>query len=143
MHTIYASALLGLGLLLSGCQPEPPAQPQSTTATFHWFDYQGQDPIFAEPLAQGSYQNPVVAGFFPDPSITRRGDDYYMVTSSFSYTPGLPILHSTDLVNWQLIGHALSRASQVDMSGMQVSGHFCPYYSLSRRHVLHHHHCRG
>lgn len=50
-----------------------------------------------------------------------------MVTSSFSYTPGLPILHSTDLVNWQLIGHALSRASQVDMSGMQVSrGIFAP-----------------
>lgn len=127
MHTIYASALLGLGLLLSGCQPEPPAQPQSTTATFHWFDYQGQDAIFADPVAKGSYQNPVVAGFFPDPSITRRGDDYYMVTSSFSYTPGLPILHSTDLVNWQLIGHALSRASQVDMSGMQVSrGIFAP-----------------
>ncbi len=50
-----------------------------------------------------------------------------MVASSFSYTPGLPILHSTDLVNWQLIGHALTRASQVDMSGMQVSrGIFAP-----------------
>lgn len=127
MKTIYASALMGLSLLFSGCQPEKPTGQVSSTATFHWFDYQGQDAVFAEPLAQGSYQNPVAAGFFPDPSITRRGDDYYMVLSSFSYTPGLPILHSTDLVNWQLIGHALNRASQVDMSGMQVSrGIFAP-----------------
>lgn len=127
MKTIYASALMGLSLLFSGCQPEKPTDEISTIATFHWFDYQGQDAVFAEPLAKGSYQNPVAAGFFPDPSITRRGDDYYMVLSSFSYTPGLPILHSTDLVNWQLVGHALSRASQVDMSGMQVSrGIFAP-----------------
>ena len=127
MKTIYASALMGLSLLFSGCQPEKPTGQVSSTATFHWFDYQGQDAVFAEPLAQGSYQNPVAAGFFPDPSITRRGDDYYMVLSSFSYTPGLPLLHSTDLVNWQLIGHALNRASQVDMSGMQVSrGIFAP-----------------
>ena len=127
MKTSYASMMLGLSLVFSGCQPEKPTDQVSTTATFHWFDYQGQDAVFAEPLAKGSYQNPVVAGFFPDPSITRRGDDYYMVTSSFSYTPGLPILHSTDLVNWQLTGHALTRASQVDMSGMQVSrGIFAP-----------------
>jgi alpha-N-arabinofuranosidase len=127
MKTIYASVLMGLSLLFSGCQPEKPAQQHNNTATFHWFDYQGQDVVFAEPLAKGSYQNPVAAGFFPDPSITRRGDDYYMVLSSFSYTPGLPILHSTDLVNWQLVGHALNRASQVDMSGMQVSrGIFAP-----------------
>lgn len=127
MKTTYASALLGFSLLFSGCQPEKPTDEVSTAATFHWFDYQGQDAVFAEPLAKGSYQNPVAAGFFPDPSITRRGDDYYMVLSSFSYTPGLPILHSTDLVNWQLVGHALSRASQVDMSGMQVSrGIFAP-----------------
>lgn len=127
MKTVYASALMGLSLLFSGCQPAKPAQQQHNTTTFHWFDYQGQDQIFAEPLPKGSYQNPVAAGFFPDPSITRSGDDYYMVASSFSYTPGLPILHSTDLVNWQLIGHALTRASQVDMSGMQVSrGIFAP-----------------
>jgi alpha-N-arabinofuranosidase len=126
MKTTYASVLLGLSLLLPGCQAEKPSA-DSTTASFHWFDYQGQDAVFAEPLAKGSYQNPVAAGFFPDPSITRRGDDYYMVASSFSYTPGLPILHSTDLVNWQLVGHALTRASQVDMSGMQVSrGIFAP-----------------
>ena len=127
MQTTYASALLGLSLLFSGCQAEKPTDEANTTASFHWFDYQGQDAVFAEALAKGSYQNPVAAGFFPDPSITRRGDDYYMVLSSFSYTPGLPILHSTDLVNWQLVGHALSRASQVDMSGMQVSrGIFAP-----------------
>lgn len=127
VRTTYACVMLSFSLLLSGCQPDKPANEADTTATFHWFDYQGQDAVFAEPLAKGSYQNPVVAGFFPDPSITRRGDDYYMVMSSFSYTPGLPILHSTDLVNWQLIGHALNRSSQADMAGMQVSrGIFAP-----------------
>ncbi|ALS99905.1 glycoside hydrolase family 43 protein [Lacimicrobium alkaliphilum] len=96
-------------------------------ASFHWFDYQGQDPVFAEPLAKGEYQNPMAAGFFPDPSITRKGDDYYIAVSSFAYTPGLPILHSRDLVNWQLIGHALNRSSQTEFSGLQISrGIFAP-----------------
>lgn len=56
--------------------------------------------------------NPVLPGSFPDPSICRVGDDFYMVNSSFEYFPGLPIHHSCDLVNWELIGHALDRADQ-------------------------------
>jgi xylan 1,4-beta-xylosidase len=58
----------------------------------------------------------VLAGFFPDPSIIRNGDDYYMTVSSFTHTPGLPILHSRDLVNWQLISYALTRPSQMEMA---------------------------
>lgn len=121
MKTIYASVLMGLSLLFSGCQPEKPAQQHNNTATFHWFDYQGRDPLFAAPLAAGSYQNPIVAGFFPDPSITRKDQDFYLATSTFHYAPGLAILHSKDLVNWQLIGHALTRASQLDMPGINSS----------------------
>jgi xylan 1,4-beta-xylosidase len=69
------------------------------TATFTEFTYQGKDDIFAAPLAQGEYQNPILAGFFPDPSIVRVNEDYYLVNSSFSYSPGVPIFHSKDLVH--------------------------------------------
>ena len=59
----------------------------------------------------GTYLNPVLAGDYSDPDVLRVGDDYYLTASSFSNVPGLPILHSRDLVNWQLIGHALPRLS--------------------------------
>ena len=65
------------------------------------------------PLAQESrYNNPIIPGSFPDPSICRVGDDFYIVNSSFEYFPGLPIHHSKDLVNWNLIGYGLHRDDQ-------------------------------
>jgi beta-xylosidase len=57
--------------------------------------------------------NPILPGFYPDPSICRVGDDFYMITSSFSLFPGVPIFHSTDLANWEQIGHILDRKSQL------------------------------
>ncbi|MBZ3901202.1 MULTISPECIES: glycoside hydrolase family 43 protein [Streptomyces] len=57
--------------------------------------------------------NPVIPGFYPDPSICRAGDDYYLACSSFEYFPGVPILHSRDLVHWTQIGNALDRPSQL------------------------------
>ncbi|RYY95629.1 MAG: glycoside hydrolase family 43 protein, partial [Chitinophagaceae bacterium] len=75
----------------------------------------------------GSYVNPVLAGFYPDPSICRVGGDYYLVTSSFAYFPGLPLFHSRDLVNWRQIGHAMDRPSQLPLNGAGVSrGLFAP-----------------
>jgi len=68
------------------------------------------------------YRNPVIRGFHPDPSVCRVGDDYYLVTSSFEYFPGLPVFHSTDLVSWTNIGHCLTRPEQVDLSGVPTSG---------------------
>ena len=56
---------------------------------------------------QQSYQNPVLPGFHPDPSVVRVGEDYYLVNSSFTYFPAIPIHHSRDLVHWELIGHAI------------------------------------
>lgn len=53
------------------------------------------------------YRNPVIRGMNADPSVARRGEDYYLATSSFGTIPGLPIYHSRDLVNWRLAGHAL------------------------------------
>ena len=51
-----------------------------------------------------TYHNPVQRGFFPDPSVIRVGDDYYMVNSSFQYFPAIPISHSRDMVHWHIIG---------------------------------------
>ncbi|HEY8688696.1 MAG TPA: family 43 glycosylhydrolase, partial [Chitinophagaceae bacterium] len=55
----------------------------------------------------GTYKNPVLNADYSDPDAIRVGDDFYLVSSSFEDIPGLPILHSKDLVNWQIIGHAL------------------------------------
>lgn len=62
-----------------------------------------------------SYRNPIIAGFHPDPSICRVGDDYYLVNSSFQYFPGVPIFHSTNLTEWEQIGNVLDRASQLQL----------------------------
>ena len=59
-------------------------------------------------LKNGMYQNPVIDADYSDPDVCRVGNDYYMTSSSFACFPGLQILHSTDLVNWELIGHALT-----------------------------------
>lgn len=68
------------------------------------------------------FQNPILSGFHPDPSICRVGDDYYLVTSSFEYFPGLPIFHSRDLVHWRQIGHVLDRPSQLPLQDARPSG---------------------
>ena len=60
-------------------------------------------------------RNPVIAGFHPDPSLCRVGKDFYLVTSSFEYVPGVPIFHSRDLVHWRQIGHCLTRPSQLPL----------------------------
>ena len=72
--------------------------------------------------SQTGYRNPVIPGFNPDPSVCRVGDDFYLVTSSFEYFPGLPIYHSRDLVNWRQIGHCLTRDSQLELNGAYSSG---------------------
>lgn len=70
-----------------------------------------------EQVLDTSYRNPVIPGFHPDPSVCRVGDDYYLVTSSFTYFPGVPIFHSTNLVEWIQIGNVLDRPSQLDLTG--------------------------
>jgi len=62
----------------------------------------------------GTYKNPIIHADYSDPDAIRVGDDYYMISSSFNHVPGLPILHSKDLVNWELIGHALQELIPVD-----------------------------
>lgn len=69
-----------------------------------------------------TFRNPILQGCYPDPSICRAGEDYYLVTSTFEYFPGLPIFHSRDLVHWRQIGHVLDRASQLPLQGVRSSG---------------------
>jgi len=77
--------------------------------------------------AQIKLINPIMAGFYPDPSITRVGDDYYLVNSTFAYFPGIPVLHSKDLKNWKQIGNVIERPSQMNFLGDQTSrGLFAP-----------------
>jgi beta-xylosidase len=78
-----------------------------------------------------TYTNPVIPGFHPDPSIIRVGDDYYMASSSFEFWPAIPIYHSKDLVNWQLINHVVTRTEQFDMSDARPSQGF---YAPTLRH---------
>ena len=61
------------------------------------------------------YTNPILPGFNPDPSICRVGEDYYLVTSTFEFFPGIPLYHSRDLVNWTLIGNCIARPEQLPL----------------------------
>jgi len=90
------------------------------TAVFENFQYNAVN-RFAAQTTKNQYQNPILAGFMPDPSICRKGDDYYLVNSTFSYFPGVPIWHSKDLVNWKQIGHVLNRESQLRLRNSSMS----------------------
>ncbi len=68
------------------------------------------------------YNNPIIPGFHPDPSICRVGEDYYLVTSTFEYFPGVPIFHSRDLINWRQLGYSLTRESQLPLRKAWSSG---------------------
>lgn len=68
------------------------------------------------------YTNPIIPGFHPDPSICRIGEDFYLVTSTFEYFPGVPIFQSRDLVNWRQIGHCLTSESQLPLANAWSSG---------------------
>ena len=60
-------------------------------------------------LGNGRYKNPVLFADYSDPDVIRVNDDFYMVASSFNVMPGIPVLHSKDLVNWEIIGHVYDR----------------------------------
>ncbi len=68
------------------------------------------------------YQNPVIRGFYPDPSVCYANGKFYLVTSSFQYFPGVPLFESEDLVNWNQIGHVLTRKTQVMLDKVRSSG---------------------
>src|SRR6187455_3343370 len=116
------SFLVVLGLLFATV-----SRADDAAVAFDWFEYTGRDSTFATPLPPGSYNNPILAGYYPDPAVARVGDKYYLVNSTFAHWPGIPIHESTDLVHWTLIGHALSNPSKVNYDGLEISrGVFAP-----------------
>lgn len=121
--TTQGSALAIIAALTACTEPAP----SRSDARFAWFAYSGSHPGGETAVRAGEYANPILSGFYPDPSNTRAGDDYYLVTSTFGYFPGLPVFHSRDLVNWTQIGNAVDRPDQVDFRDIPLSmGLFAP-----------------
>ncbi|MCW3794966.1 glycoside hydrolase 43 family protein [Paenibacillus sp. LS1] len=83
-------------------------------------EQQRLDPVWVADQGDGTYRNPILHADYSDPDVIRVGDDFYMTASSFSHTPGLPILHSKDLVNWRLVRYAIDR---LDLPGYDVPLH--------------------
>lgn len=97
-------------------------------AKFDQFTYQGVEQGPAP--APGQYRNPIIGGYYPDPSVLRVGEEFYLVNSSFSWFPGIPVWHSRDLVHWRQIGNAIDRPEQADFSRLRISeGLFAPAIS--------------
>ncbi|HEU4625878.1 MAG TPA: glycoside hydrolase family 43 protein [Steroidobacteraceae bacterium] len=118
-------------LLLAGLFAARAAAALADAVTFDWFEYTGHDAVFETPLPAGAYRNPILAGFYPDPSVTRVGDTFYLVNSTFAYFPGIPVFASRDLVHWNLLGHVIDRPGQLDFDGLGLSrGVFAPDISF-------------
>ena len=99
-------------------------------ASFDYVAYSGTPDAESATVGPGDFANPVLPGFQPDPSIVRVGDDYYLVNSTFSWFPGLPIYHSRDLVHWRQIGNAIDRPDQMTIGKVGVTrGLFAPTIS--------------
>lgn len=100
---------------------------------FTYFKYKGKDEVYQKnPLKANEFYTPILQGCYPDPSITRKGDDYYLVNSSFAFFPGVPIFHSKDLVNWKQIGHVLDRPLQLKVTNAGMSeGIYAPDISYN------------
>lgn len=116
------SALIALALLCFTSSLAGQNKTVKNAPVFTNFSYVGNDNIYKEnPLKADEFYNPVLQGCYPDPSICRKGDDYFLVSSSFAMFPGVPIFHSKDLVNWTQIGHVLDRKSQLKVQDTGIS----------------------
>jgi xylan 1,4-beta-xylosidase len=96
------------------------AQTGAGQARFERFTYEGraEEAVRTRP---SEYRNPILSGYYPDPSVTRVGADYYLINSSFANFPGIPVFHSKNLVDWRQIGNAVSRPEQFDFTGLTSS----------------------
>lgn len=128
-------ATTGLTALLAACttpgqDPHPTAA--SATARFDRFSYEGRSQETASPTP-GQYRNPILSGYYPDPSVLRVEDDYYLINSSFTNFPGLPLFHSRDLATWTQIANVITRPSQANFQGLRSSrGIYAPDISYHK-----------
>ena len=122
----FLPAILALSLLLS-CSGKD--NDLSSAALFTPLSYEAQGEAFNP---ENQYRNPIIPGFYPDPSICRVGDDYYLVNSSFQYFPGIPVWHSTDLVHWESCGSALYTDNKIRFwNELMQFGIFAPHISYN------------
>jgi xylan 1,4-beta-xylosidase len=137
-ESLIALFLMGAGAAQARAPIEArghPADGRSAApeATFEWFEYTGADPSDAAfKPSPTQYANPILKGTYPDPAVMRVGKDFYFVSSTFAWFPGLPVFHSTDLVHWNQIGNAIDRPGMLDFKRLGLSrGVFAP--TLSHR----------
>lgn len=125
MHRLLRAACIGIvAVMTSAAAPAPKQGP----AIFDWFDYRATNEQPAP--GPGEYGNPILQGFYPDPSIVRVGNDFYLVNSTFSWFPGIPVFHSRDLVHWTQISNAIDQPGQLDFAKIGMSrGVFAPAIS--------------
>jgi alpha-N-arabinofuranosidase len=118
------ASFLGFSLTTASLIAEP-------SVFFTDFSYQGLDLSDKDQQVSNSeYLNPIIRGYYPDPSICRKGEDYYLVNSTFTHFPSIPVWHSRDLVNWKQLGFAVDRPENADFNGMQTSkGMYAPAIS--------------
>ncbi|RDC62532.1 Xylan 1,4-beta-xylosidase [Adhaeribacter pallidiroseus] len=127
--------VLAIALLTSSASAQETKKVSKDIPVFTQFTYQGNDQIYKEnPLQPDEFYTPILQGCYPDPSITRKGNDYYLVNSSFAMFPGVPLFHSNDLVNWKQIGHVLDRTTQlkVETSGISA-GVYAPDIKYNKK----------
>ena len=116
-HLILA---LTFTILFSGIHAQE--KKGANSPVFSNFVYQGNDQVYKDnPLKPDEFYNPILQGCYPDPAITKKGDDYYLVCSSFAMFPGVPIFHSKDLVNWTSLGGVLDNPSTFDTHDCGIS----------------------
>jgi xylan 1,4-beta-xylosidase len=122
---IIATCALTIFSSCSAKQKKRTTPSGKSTAFFDFFIYNGEDDYYKQNPLEGEdyFYNPILPGWYSDPSICTNGEEYFLVTSTFVNFPGVPIFHSKDLVNWKQIGNVLDRESQlVNMVGQHTSG---------------------
>jgi alpha-N-arabinofuranosidase len=114
--------LLAAALLCSYTGTAQKKMQSKKTAVFSNVVYNGDDQIYKNNLLKpDEFYTPILQGCYPDPAITKKGDDYYMVCSSFAMFPGVPIFHSKDLVNWTDLGGVLNNVSEFNPHDTGIS----------------------
>lgn len=122
-HLLFLVFVLSLFSFTEIGDKEGARKKQSTNKViFSKVVYQGNDQVYKNnPLKKDEFYTPILQGFYPDPAITSKGDDYYMVCSSFAVFPGVPIFHSKDLVNWTDLGGVLNNVSEFNPQTTGIS----------------------
>ena len=128
-------SIAALAALLAACTTPGQSGADATSpagADFDRFSYEGRSQEAASPAAT-QYRNPILSGYYPDPSVLRVADDYYLINSSFTNFPGLPLFHSRDLATWTQVANVISRPSQANFEGLRSSrGIYAPDISFDK-----------